>query len=31
VNGERYAVVRPRQDFDALIGQDRIPDWLEDR
>jgi diaminopimelate decarboxylase len=29
VKGERWSIVRPRQDYDALIGTDRIPDWLE--
>jgi diaminopimelate decarboxylase len=28
VDGSRFAVVRPRQSFEALLGQDRIPDWL---
>jgi diaminopimelate decarboxylase len=28
VKGERWSIVRPRQDYDALIGTDRIPDWL---
>ena len=28
VHGEKYAVVRPRPDYDQLIGLDRIPDWL---
>lgn len=28
VDGERFAVVRPRQSYDALIGLDRVPDWL---
>jgi diaminopimelate decarboxylase len=28
VNGEEYSVVRPRQTYDALIGQDRLPAWL---
>jgi diaminopimelate decarboxylase len=28
VDGTRYAVVRPRQSFEALLGQDRVPDWL---
>lgn len=28
VNGERYAVVRPRPSYDDLIGMDRLPDWL---
>ncbi len=28
VDGDRYAVVRPRQTYEELIGLDRIPDWL---
>jgi len=28
VKGRRYALVRPRQSYDALIGLDKIPDWL---
>jgi diaminopimelate decarboxylase len=28
VKGRDHAVVRPRQTYDALIGQDRLPDWL---
>ena len=28
VNGEDYAVVRPRPTYDALIGLDRLPKWL---
>jgi diaminopimelate decarboxylase len=28
VKGDRYAVVRPRMDYDALLATDRIPDWL---
>ncbi len=28
VDGARYAVIRPRQSYEALIGQDRMPDWL---
>jgi diaminopimelate decarboxylase len=28
VRGEDVAVVRPRQSYDALIGLDRLPDWL---
>ena len=28
VDGERWAVVRPRIDVDRLIAADRIPDWL---
>lgn len=30
VRGERFAVVRARMDYDTMIGQDRLPDWLED-
>jgi diaminopimelate decarboxylase len=29
VDGERWAVVRPRQRYDDLIGLDRVPDWLD--
>jgi diaminopimelate decarboxylase len=28
VNGDRFAVVRPRPTYDDLIGLDRLPDWL---
>ncbi|MDT2020517.1 diaminopimelate decarboxylase [Methylocella sp. CPCC 101449] len=28
VNGDKWAVVRPRQTFDDLIGLDRTPNWL---
>lgn len=28
VRGGDYAVVKPRPGFDAVLGQDRIPDWL---
>lgn len=28
VNGDVFHVVRPRGDYDALIGLDSIPDWL---
>jgi diaminopimelate decarboxylase len=28
VRGNEWAVVRPRQTFEELIGLDRIPDWL---
>jgi len=27
VNGDRWAVVRPRQSLEALLGQDRLADW----
>ncbi len=29
VQGDKWAVVRERQDLDALIGADRLPPWLE--
>ena len=29
VDGDRFHVVRARQTYDDLIGQDSIPDWLE--
>ena len=29
VKGDRFHVVRPRQDYDALIGLDSVPDWLD--
>jgi len=28
VNGSEWAVVRPRQEIDALIGLDRLPPWM---
>jgi diaminopimelate decarboxylase len=28
VDGARWAVVRPRQSYQELIGLDRVPDWL---
>jgi diaminopimelate decarboxylase len=28
VNGEKFAVVRPRQTYEELIGLDRLPPWL---
>jgi diaminopimelate decarboxylase len=28
VSGERFAVIRPRPGYDALLAQDAIPDWL---
>ncbi len=30
VHGDKYAVVRPRQDYQDLIGLDRLPPWLKD-
>ncbi len=29
VDGDRFAVVRPRPTYDELIGLDRVPDWLQ--
>jgi diaminopimelate decarboxylase len=28
VSGDRFAVVRPRQTYEELIGRDQVPDWL---
>jgi len=28
VDGERWAVIRPRQSVEALIALDRVPDWI---
>ena len=28
VDGDRFAIVRPRQTYDDLIGLDRLPNWL---
>ncbi len=28
VDGDRFAIVRPRQTYEELIGLDRLPDWL---
>ncbi|MND01741.1 diaminopimelate decarboxylase [compost metagenome] len=30
VDGDRFAVVRDRPGYDEMLGQYRIPDWLED-
>ncbi len=29
VSGDKWAVVRPRQTYDELIGLDRVPEWLK--
>ena len=29
VNGERYALIRPRQSYDELIGLDRLAAWQQ--
>jgi diaminopimelate decarboxylase len=31
VNGDQYAVIRPRPSYDELIGADRLPPWIESR
>ena len=31
VNGDRAAVIRPRPEYDTLIAQDRVPDWIAGR
>ncbi len=31
VSGDQFAVVRPRQGYEELLAQDRIPPWLEDQ
>jgi diaminopimelate decarboxylase len=28
VHGADYAIVRPRQSYDEMIGQDKLPPWL---
>jgi diaminopimelate decarboxylase len=28
VDGDRWAVVRERQPFEALVAGERLPDWL---
>jgi diaminopimelate decarboxylase len=28
VSGERFAVIRPRPSYDALLSLDNIPEWL---
>ena len=28
VRGNAWSLIRPRQTYDELIGQDRVPDWL---
>jgi len=28
VHGDKWAVIRPRPDYDELLGRDRVPDWL---
>lgn len=29
VNGDQFAIIKPRVDIDAIIGQDIVPDWIE--
>ena len=28
VNGDAHAVIRPRAEYDTIVGQDRVPDWI---
>ena len=28
VNGSQFTVIRPRPSYDAMLEQDRLPDWL---
>ncbi len=28
VNGDAHAVIRPRTEYDTMVGQDRVPDWI---
>ncbi len=30
VDGDRFAVIRARQSYDAMLALDTIPDWLAD-
>lgn len=30
VNGDQFAIARPRLTYDEMLGKDRLPDWLED-
>jgi len=30
VDGVRYAVVRPRQSYDIMLGEDCLPPWLDE-
>jgi diaminopimelate decarboxylase len=29
-SGSRFAVIRPRPSYDAMLGLDAVPDWLAD-
>jgi len=31
VKGEQFAVIRPRPSYDAMLEQDKVPDWLSDK
>ena len=31
VNGDEFAVIRPRPSYDDLIGLDQVPGWLTDK
>jgi hypothetical protein len=28
VEGERWAIVRPRRDIETMLGEETMPDWL---
>jgi diaminopimelate decarboxylase len=30
IRGDEYAIIRPRQTYDAMLTQDRFPEWQED-
>ncbi len=31
IRGDRHAIVRARMDYDTMIGQDLLPDWLDEK
>jgi diaminopimelate decarboxylase len=31
VHGDRFAVIRPRPSYEALLAQDEMPEWLAER
>jgi len=30
VDGDQFAVIRPRPTFDEMLNRDKIPEWLKD-
>ncbi|WP_069298771.1 diaminopimelate decarboxylase [Neptunicoccus sediminis] len=30
VNGDQYAVIRPRPTFDEMLNRDKLPEWMQD-